>query len=149
MSTNDHIDLRQNRREWLKTSAAAVGASLLPLPAVAAEISQAEPPAAPHTNAAEPNAQARFFTPAQHALVDGFFTFWALLTLWMLWENLQAPRSWPWLAAYTLSLAFLVLTTAIGFTMLFAGLRKNALEWRRRQRLCPSCGRLSRDCGCR
>jgi 4-amino-4-deoxy-L-arabinose transferase-like glycosyltransferase len=47
---------------------------------------------------------------SQHALVDGFFTFWALLTLWMLWENLQAPRNWPWLAAYTVSLALLVLT---------------------------------------
>ena len=29
---------------------------------------------------------------SQHALVDGFFAFWALLTLWLLWENLQAPK---------------------------------------------------------
>ena len=28
---------------------------------------------------------------SQHALVDGFFTFWATLTLWMLWENLRQP----------------------------------------------------------
>ena|SRR5689334_13108426 len=71
MSTNDPIDLRQNRREWLKISATALGASLLPLPAVAAETSQAEaPPAAPQTKAVEPKAAARFFTPAQHALVD-------------------------------------------------------------------------------
>jgi 4-amino-4-deoxy-L-arabinose transferase-like glycosyltransferase len=47
---------------------------------------------------------------SQHALVDGFFTFWALLTLWMLWENLQAARNWRWLIPYALSLAFLVLT---------------------------------------
>jgi 4-amino-4-deoxy-L-arabinose transferase-like glycosyltransferase len=47
---------------------------------------------------------------SQHALVDGFFTFWALLTLWMLWENLHAPRHWRWLAAYAASLALLVLT---------------------------------------
>ena len=26
---------------------------------------------------------------SQHALVDGFFTFWALVYLWMLWENLR------------------------------------------------------------
>jgi len=46
---------------------------------------------------------------SQHALADGFFTFWALLTLWLLWENLQAPRKWGWLAGYTISLALLVL----------------------------------------
>ena len=37
---------------------------------------------------------------SQHALVDGFFTFWALLALWLLWENLRAPGHWPRLAAY-------------------------------------------------
>jgi 4-amino-4-deoxy-L-arabinose transferase-like glycosyltransferase len=52
---------------------------------------------------------------SQHALVDGFFTFWALLTLWMLWENLQAPRSWRWLCGYTASLALLVLTKENSF----------------------------------
>ncbi len=52
---------------------------------------------------------------SQHALVDGFFTFWTLLTLWMLWENLQAPRHWGWLAGYTVSLALLVLTKENSF----------------------------------
>jgi hypothetical protein len=33
------------------------------------------------------------------------------------------------------------LTMAIGFTMYYAGLRKNMLEPRRRKRICPSCGR--------
>jgi 4-amino-4-deoxy-L-arabinose transferase-like glycosyltransferase len=47
---------------------------------------------------------------SQHALVDGFFTFWAVLTLWMLWENLQGPRKWGWLTGYAASLALLVLT---------------------------------------
>jgi hypothetical protein len=47
---------------------------------------------------------------SQHALVDGFFAFWALLTLWMLWENLQAPRKWGWLAGYAAALTLLVLT---------------------------------------
>jgi len=70
MSKNNPIDLRQDRRQWLKTSATVLGATLLPVPAVAAETSQAEPaPAAPKP-AAESKSTAHFFTPAQHALVD-------------------------------------------------------------------------------
>jgi hypothetical protein len=49
---------------------------------------------------------------SQHALVDGIFAFWALLTVWMLWESLQAPGKWGWLCGYTLSLALLLLTKA-------------------------------------
>ncbi|MEY2574002.1 MAG: hypothetical protein QOJ87_2215 [Verrucomicrobiota bacterium] len=52
---------------------------------------------------------------SQHALVDGFFTFWALLTLWLLWENLQAPRSWNWLGPYVVALALMVLTKENSF----------------------------------
>jgi hypothetical protein len=71
MSTNDPIDFRQDRRQWLKASATVIGATLLPLPAVAAETSQAETAAAaPETKSAETKSAARFFTPAQHALVD-------------------------------------------------------------------------------
>jgi hypothetical protein len=33
------------------------------------------------------------------------------------------------------------ITMVIGWTMAFAGLKKNALERRRRRRRCPSCGR--------
>lgn len=47
---------------------------------------------------------------AQHALIDGVFAFWATLSLWLLWENLRRPNHSGWLAAYTVSLAFLVLT---------------------------------------
>ena len=47
---------------------------------------------------------------SQHALVDGFFTFWATLALWLLWENLQHPRDWRWLSGYVVGLALLVLT---------------------------------------
>ncbi len=46
----------------------------------------------------------------QHALIDGFFAFWATLCLWLLWENLQRPNKWPWLTCYALALALLVLT---------------------------------------
>ena len=52
---------------------------------------------------------------SQHALVDGFFAFWALLSLWLLWENLQAPRNWRWLTSYILALALLVLTKENSF----------------------------------
>ena len=52
---------------------------------------------------------------SQHALVDGFFTFWALLAIWFLWENLQSPRQWGWLVVYTVSLALLVLTKENSF----------------------------------
>ena len=57
---------------------------------------------------------------SQHALVDGFFTFWALLVIWMLWENLQAPRKWGWLMGYTAALAFLVLTKENSFFVCIA-----------------------------
>jgi len=71
MSKNNPIDLRQDRRQWLKASATALGASLLPLPAVAAEPPQAEAaPATQETKSTEAKSAARFFTPAQHALVD-------------------------------------------------------------------------------
>lgn len=52
---------------------------------------------------------------SQHALVDGFFTFWATLVLWLFWENLQRPRDWRWLAGYIIALALLVLTKENSF----------------------------------
>ena len=70
------IDFRQDRRAWLKTSATAIGASLLTLPA--ATIAQDAPTAqdAPAKKEGKPGAEvpskpaARFFTPAQHKLVE-------------------------------------------------------------------------------
>ena len=52
---------------------------------------------------------------SQHALVDGFFTFWATLVLWLFWENLQAARNWHWMVAYVVALALLVLTKENSF----------------------------------
>jgi 4-amino-4-deoxy-L-arabinose transferase-like glycosyltransferase len=52
---------------------------------------------------------------SQHALIDGFFAFWALLCLWFFWENLRAPRHWLWLSGYILALALLVLTKENAF----------------------------------
>jgi 4-amino-4-deoxy-L-arabinose transferase-like glycosyltransferase len=47
---------------------------------------------------------------SQHALIDGFFAFWATLSLWFLWENLRQPNSARWLILYTATLALLVIT---------------------------------------
>jgi 4-amino-4-deoxy-L-arabinose transferase-like glycosyltransferase len=57
---------------------------------------------------------------SQHALVDGFFTFWALLCLWLLWENLRAPRRPLFLAAYVLGLCLMVLTKENAFFVFVA-----------------------------
>src|SRR5882724_3533852 len=71
MSTKDPIDLRQDRRQWLKTSATVLGASLLPMPAVTAEASQADTASLSHPpKTSEAKSNARFFTPAQHTLVE-------------------------------------------------------------------------------
>jgi hypothetical protein len=72
MSLRNPIDLRQDRRQWLKTSATLLGASVLPMPA---EATQASPqtqstPKAPPRHAHETRSAARFFTPEQHALLD-------------------------------------------------------------------------------
>jgi len=71
--SKEAMDLRQDRRQWLKTSATMIGATLLPAPAIPAEAPQGEakpaaPPAAAHTQ--EGKAGAHFFTPQQHALVE-------------------------------------------------------------------------------
>jgi hypothetical protein len=70
MSKENPIDLRQDRRQWLKKSATVLGASLLSSSAISAQTSQPEtkPPAAAKPAAAK--SSARFFTPAQLALVE-------------------------------------------------------------------------------
>ena len=37
--------------------------------------------------------------------------------------------------------ALAVVTLGVGWGMMVAGVNKSALEWRRRKRVCPSCGR--------
>lgn len=44
-----------------------------------------------------------------HAFVDGFFAFWATLSLWLLWENLQRPHHRALLAALAIALALMVI----------------------------------------
>ena len=52
---------------------------------------------------------------AHRELVDGVFAFWALLSLWLLWENMQRPGRLGWLAVYAGSLAVMVLTKENAF----------------------------------
>jgi Gluconate 2-dehydrogenase subunit 3 len=61
------INLKQDRRQWLKTSAAVLGASLLPMPNLAAQSAPAEAAVPSKTGA---TSAAHFFTPAQHTLVE-------------------------------------------------------------------------------
>ncbi len=70
---------------------------------------------------------------SQHALVDGFFAFWALFTLWMFWENLRAPRDWRWLVPYLLGLSLMVMTKEnaafVFFALLVLLLLNRWLHW--------------------
>ena len=69
MSTDGPINLKQDWREWLKTSATVIGASLLP--SMPLEIAQAETkPAAAQAKPTETKSSAHFFSPAQHTLVE-------------------------------------------------------------------------------
>lgn len=45
----------------------------------------------------------------QHALIDGFFAFWATLCVWLLWENLRQPNDKRWFVGLGCALALLVL----------------------------------------
>lgn len=65
------------------------------------------------------------FSPMQiyvsrHALIDGFFAFWALLSIWLLWECLQRPGRLLRLAAYAVSIALMVLTKENAFFVFVA-----------------------------
>jgi hypothetical protein len=72
MSLKNPIDFLQDRRQWLKTSATLLGASVLPMPAESTEAAMQpqSTPKAPPRHAHETRSPGRFFTPDQHALVD-------------------------------------------------------------------------------
>jgi 4-amino-4-deoxy-L-arabinose transferase-like glycosyltransferase len=57
---------------------------------------------------------------SQHAMIDGFFAFWAMLGMWSLWESLQQPGDRRWLALYALSLFCMVLTKENAFFVFVA-----------------------------
>jgi len=41
-----------------------------------------------------------------------------------------------------------ILTCGVGYVLALAGVQQSALEWRRRNRICPSCGRAISDRVC-
>jgi 4-amino-4-deoxy-L-arabinose transferase-like glycosyltransferase len=47
---------------------------------------------------------------AQHALIDGFFAFWATICLWLLWENLKRANDPLRLTLFAVGLALMVVT---------------------------------------
>jgi hypothetical protein len=52
---------------------------------------------------------------SQHAMVDGFFAFWALLCLWTTWECLRQPNSRRWLSLHAAALALMVMAKENSF----------------------------------
>jgi len=42
-----------------------------------------------------------------------------------------------------------LIVAAVAYLMMYAGMAKHALEPKRAPRVCPSCGRSTRDCRCR
>lgn len=46
---------------------------------------------------------------SQHALIDGFFAFFALMCVWTTWECLRNPESKRWLAVHGIFLGLMVL----------------------------------------
>ncbi len=76
---------------------------------------------------------------SQHALIDGVFAFWATLSLWLLWENLQRPNHWPTFMAYGAALAVMVLTKENAmFAYLAILFLLAANRWLRFGRITPS-----------
>ena len=56
----------------------------------------------------------------QHALIDGVFGFWALLVLWLLWENLQRPNTLALELIFGAALAITVMTKENAFFVFIA-----------------------------
>ena len=66
MAKKEPMDFRQDRRQWLKTSATVLGSALLPLPPV----SERTATPSPDTRPADAESASPFFTPAEHTLVE-------------------------------------------------------------------------------
>jgi hypothetical protein len=52
---------------------------------------------------------------SQHAMVDGFFAFWATMALWTTWECLRANSKPAWPIVHGIVLAFMVMTKENAF----------------------------------
>ena len=100
--------LKQNPFDALRTSGAIASVLLLGIAAVFAyRMGGAVPMVGTTILVATAPLQIQL---AQHTFIDAYFSFWAIATFWLMWENLQNPRHWGWLSAYTFCLIVLVLT---------------------------------------
>src|SRR6202162_5528053 len=71
MSANKATNLKQDRRQWLKTSAAVLGASLLPGQAMSSEVAEPKTaPLAPEGKLGETKSATRCFTRAEYTLIE-------------------------------------------------------------------------------
>jgi len=63
--------------------------------------------------------------------VDGVFAFWAMLCLWLLWENMQKPGRLGWLTVYAASISVMVLTKENAFfaAVALGGIQCIAAAW--------------------
>ena len=52
------------------------------------------------------------------------------------------------MSAASSQILLLASTMGAGYLMIVSGVFKNALEWKRRRRICPSCGRHDEMCTC-
>jgi glucoside 3-dehydrogenase (cytochrome c) hitch-hiker subunit len=69
MSDKPPIDLKHDRRQWLKGSAAVLGSSLLPASAIASKMESKIAAESSKDKAAETKPSGRFLTPREHRLV--------------------------------------------------------------------------------
>jgi hypothetical protein len=60
------LDFRRDRRSWLKASAATLASAVLPVPAISTPTRRH----VPDTAGSEAESEGRFFTSAQHALIE-------------------------------------------------------------------------------
>jgi hypothetical protein len=70
MSDDRPTNLKHDRRQWLKASATIFGTSLLPVPAVIADVQSKTETAISREKPGETKSVARFLTPAEHTLVE-------------------------------------------------------------------------------
>jgi hypothetical protein len=71
MSADKTTNLKQDRRQWLKTSAAVLGASLLPGQIMSSEVAESKTtPLVPQGKPGESKSARRFFTHAEYTLVE-------------------------------------------------------------------------------
>jgi hypothetical protein len=71
MSTNEKRNLKRDRRQWLKTTAAVLGASLLPGQAMSSDVAEPKTaPSVPQGGPGDTKSAALFFTRPEYALIE-------------------------------------------------------------------------------